>query len=338
MSGGVDSTAAALMLRQEYSITGFFMNVGQPDFLQQAEKVKELTSHIGIDLQIIDLRNEFKKRVLDYFSSAYFSGRTPNPCIICNREIKFGLFMDAIMKHGFSKVATGHYARVSIIDGEPALREGIDSRKDQSYFLASLSPQQLNRVVFPLGSLKKQEVYDFVRDKGYGFSKEKESQDVCFLKGSNTKEFLENLCDTPPKEGPILTTHGERVGTHSGLFRYTIGQRRGLGIPDATPWYVCRIDAATNSLIVGKQEALFADSLTVHAPHWLCSKRLQQGDHCRVRIRYNHPGSTAVISRMGTDSFGLLFDEPQRAIAPGQFAVLYRADRVVCSGEIDSKA
>lgn len=334
MSGGVDSTAAALILKQQYDITGFFMNLGQPDFLQQADRVKHLADAIGIDLQVIDLQDSFKDRVLDYFSSCYFSGRTPNPCIVCNREIKFGMFMDAIRQRGFSKVATGHYARVQVIDGEAALLEGIDGRKDQSYFLAGLLRDQLERVVFPLGSLLKKDIYEFVSAQGFSFSQEKESQDVCFLKGTGTTEYLEKLLTTEPEKGPIETTSGKHIGIHSGLFRYTIGQRRGLGLPDATPWYVCRIDAERNTLVVGKREELLAGSLKVLSPHWLISKHLQDGERCRVRIRYNHPGSTARIEKTGRDSFRLHFDEPQRAIAPGQFAVLYKNDRVVCSAEI----
>ena len=245
--------------------------------------------------------------------------------------------MDQIMQCGFSRAATGHYARIQIIDGEPALLEGIDTGKDQSYFLAGLHPGQLERVMFPLGSFLKHEVYELVTARGFTFSKEKESQDVCFLKGTDTGEFLEKLNDTGSGKGPITTTSGERIGTHSGLFHYTIGQRRGLGIPDTTPWYICRIDASSNTIVVGKQEELFAESLTVKSPHWLISKHLQDGERCRVRIRYNHPGSAARIESTGSCSFRLLFDEPQRAIAPGQFAVLYKADRVICSAEISSE-
>jgi len=334
MSGGVDSTAAALLLKKQYQIRGFFMNLGQPDFTVQKKRVTEVAERIGIELQIIDVKEAFKKKVLDYFCASYFSGKTPNPCVICNREIKFGLFMDAIMATGVNLVATGHYARIESRGNEKQLLTGLDPKKDQSYFLSRLTQEQLQRIVFPLGSMLKDDIYNYVESHGFLDFRGCESQDVCFLKDKNIAAFLENCSTDEAEFGPIKTMAGKVIGRHQGLHRYTIGQRRGLGLPDTTPWYVCRIDVKENTLFVGKEAELSSSTITARSPHWLNEDLPQNGKSYTVRIRYSHPGVRALYHCTSNDSFALTFEQPQRAIAPGQYAVLYEADRVVGSGEI----
>ena len=334
LSGGVDSTAAALLLKRSHEVVAFFMDIGQPDFIEQKQRVEEISSRIGIDIQVIDLKERFKTYVVDYFTSSYFAGKTPNPCMICNREIKFGLFMDAIADTGMAHIATGHYARTEIIDDEVALLKGKDTKKDQSYFLSRLDRNQLSRIVFPLGSMHKKEIYSFVENQGFSCFRGKESQDICFLANSDVASFLEQERDRPPQKGVIMTTDGKDIGHHNGLFHYTIGQRRGLGLPDTTPWYVCGLNPKENILIVGKQKDLFAREISVISPHWLQKKIPENGQKHLVRLRYSHAGAIAAIKHSDNNSFKLFFNEPQRAIAPGQFAVLYENDRVIGSGEI----
>lgn len=337
MSGGVDSTAVALLLKDKYEVQGFFMNLDQPDFEQQKNRLEHLAEGIGIPLQVIDLKRQFKKLVLDYFSNSYFQGKTPNPCMICNREIKFGLFMDAILSAGMDRVATGHYARIDHRADEYFLHTGADFKKDQSYFLSRLTQQQLSRALFPLGSMTKSDIYRFVERKGYTDFRGRESQDICFLKGKKVGSFLENYDKPSVLPGPVISATGAVLGQHKGLYRYTIGQRRGLGLADLSPWYVCAIDHLNNTLVVGKDKDLFTPTLFACSAHWLNRAKPEDNRKYTVRIRYSHPGTSARFTFISKNSFKLSFDEPQRAVAPGQYAVLYDGDRVVGSGEIVSE-
>lgn len=336
MSGGVDSTAVALLLKDRLDVQGFFMNLGQPDFETQKHRVERLAGSMGVPLRVIDLRKQFKILVTDYFTSSYFKGKTPNPCMVCNREIKFGLFMQTILSTGMARMATGHYARIDQQADEFTLREGVDGSKDQSYFLARLTQQQLSQILFPLGSMTKRDIYDYVESRGYDDFRGLESQDVCFLKNSSVASFLESNATHSTMSGPIMSTGGAHLGRHIGLHRYTIGQRRGLGLPDSTPWYVCTIDYHNNTLVVGKQQELLANRLSARSAHWLTRSTPLPGDTYRVKIRYSHPGASARFTSVTKDTFTLEFNEPQRSIAPGQYAVLYDGDRVIGSGEIVS--
>ncbi len=208
MSGGVDSTSCALILQKEYDVSGFFMELAQADIEKQKRQVRDMADRLGIDLIIIDLRRKFQQKVLDYFTDSYFSGRTPNPCMICNRKIKFGLFMDEIIKAGMDLVATGHYARVQELNGLFRLYKGVDPTKDQSYFLARLSQHQLSRILFPLGEQKKEETYNFIEKKGFSHFRGLESQDVCFLNDTKVGDFLETINKDGPRDGAIVTEDG----------------------------------------------------------------------------------------------------------------------------------
>ena len=334
MSGGVDSTATALILREQHNIEGFFMRLAQPNFEFQKERVEKLAERLSIKLHIIDLREQFSKQVLDYFSGAYFGGTTPNPCVVCNREIKFGLFQEAILAADMDSMATGHYARIVRDDNGYHLLDGIDPLKNQSYFLSRLTQQQLSKVLFPLGAKHKSETYEFVKSHGFTHFEGQESQDICFLGNESVGNFLESRYPEKIVKGPIISTEGKMVGEHDGLFRYTIGQRRGLGIPDATPWYVTGIDAANNTLIVGKAEDLFSTEIKVIDLHWLTGKVPDLDKHYSVRIRYSHKGSPAKIEQQEESRGRILFEDQQRAVTPGQFAVIYDGEEVLGSGII----
>ncbi len=334
LSGGVDSTATALLLREHYRVQGFFMQLAQPDFAAQKAQVEEIAGKLAIPLQTIDLRQQFEQKVLDYFTTNYHHGLTPNPCVICNREIKFGLFMDAILGTGMEKMATGHYARIVKTDKTYHLHCGSDPKKDQSYFLSRLNQQQLARVIFPLGLQSKEETYRFVKDNGFNNFHGQESQDVCFLENSRIGDFLENRLAGTENTGPIVSTSGKVLGMHKGLFRYTIGQRKGLGISSETPLYVVGLDAAGNRVIVGKNEELFKKQIRVQNLHWLAEHEPDLTVEYTVRIRYSHRGAKAMVVVRPQGCGEISFHEPQRAVTPGQFAVIYHDTELLGSGII----
>ncbi len=334
MSGGVDSTSCALLLQKEYDVSGFFMELAQPDIEKQKKRVRETAHRIGIPLTIINLQGKFQKKVLDYFTSSYDSGLTPNPCMVCNREIKFGLFMDEIMQHGMDCIATGHYARVLQKDDGFHLHTGIDPTKDQSYFLARLTQKQLSRVIFPLGSQTKETTYRYIEKQGFDSFRGQESQDVCFYDSNKIADYLQQNLSDCDRQGEIVTANGKVLGLHSGLFRYTIGQRRGLGISDTTPWYVIRLDGKKNQVVVGKNDALFNKEITLKQLNWISTTEPDFSCEYTVRIRYSHRGSTAILKKIGEDMCQIRFSEQQRAITPGQFGVIYQDDEVIGSGVI----
>lgn len=334
MSGGVDSTASALLLREHHQVTGFFMQLAQPDFAAQKARVTAIAQKLGISLQIIDLQQDFQQRVLDYFSESYFQGLTPNPCVVCNREIKFGLFMETILAAGMDKMATGHYAKIDRSGGIYHLYSGDDPKKDQSYFLSRLTQQQLARVLFPLGEQKKEDTYHFVKQHGFDDFQGLESQDVCFLENRLIGDFLEQGAKDTPAAGPIVSTSGQVLGRHRGLFRYTIGQRKGLGISSDGPLYVVGLDADGNRVIVGKNEELFKKQIKIQNIHWLADNCPDLSRNYTVRIRYSHKGAGAKLTVDDNGCGEIFFTEAQRAITPGQFAVIYQDTELLGSGII----
>ncbi len=333
MSGGIDSTCCALMLKEHHDITGYFMHLKQPDISHQIEQVQNIADRLKVELKIIDLQDQFEEKVLRYFSDSYHHGVTPNPCIVCNREIKFGLFMDTILATGMDLVATGHYAQIVVKDNTYHLLQGKDHRKDQSYFLSRLTQNQLGRSLFPLGQKTKQEMYSFAEASGFTNFRGQESQDVCFLGQEKIGNFLQEHLSHSSEVGPILNVDGQLLGEHSGLFRYTIGQRRGLGISDTTPYYVVKLDPSNNTLIVGKDKDLFQTTITVHSLHWILDPPKQEEDYL-VRIRYSHKGSSAKLVKLSNNKYSITFSSPQRSITPGQFAVIYKDSEVIGSGII----
>jgi len=334
MSGGVVSTACALLLRDHYQVEGFFMHLAQPGFAAQEERVQSIAVRLGIPLHVIDLRLPFAEKVLDYFSDSYFKGLTPNPCVICNREIKFGLFMDAMLSFGMTAMATGHYAKILKTGNIHRLYMGLDPKKDQSYFLSRLTQEQLARIIMPLGERTKESTYRFVEEHGFDDFHGLESQDVCFLSNNEIGNFLEDRAPAGIAGGPILSTTGKHLGRHRGLFRYTIGQRRGLGISSEAPLYVVGLDALTNAVIVGSNQDLLKDRILAEKFHWLAGTAPDTDKRYTVRIRYSHSGSMAQLALQDDGAGEIFFAEPQRAITPGQFAVVYDDTELLGSGII----
>jgi len=334
MSGGVDSSVTAALLKQKgFTVSGVFMLLAQQDAEEQAAGVKGIADFLEIPFSTLDLTADFKVEVLDYFTNSYLQGRTPNPCVVCNRRIKFGKLLEYALARGMDYLATGHYARtITGADGVTRLLRGADPRKDQSYFLCGLSQQQLSKVLFPLAGISKPEVYKLAAELGLAGRHGSESQDICFMAGRSLKDYFAERLPVAQK-GDFITQTGEIKGRHRGIHHYTVGQRRGLGLPDATPFYVTGLDADSNQVIIGKEQDLWHSKLKVTAINWLTGQVPALPAEFMVKIRYRHNGAPAIISR---EDNGLLieFKEPQRAITPGQFAALYLGDEVVGGGEI----
>jgi tRNA-specific 2-thiouridylase len=336
MSGGVDSSVTATLLKNMgHAVHGFFMALAQPDLDQQVERVKKVAEHLDIPITIVDLADEFKQTVLDYFTRSYFKGKTPNPCVVCNPKIKFGRLLEEILSAGCDLMATGHYARITRDQkGACHLLKGKDPKKDQSYFLHRLTQQQLARILMPLGEHTKENVYKMAKELGISGVHGAESQDVCFLKGQDLNSFMAQFTAADNGSGFILTLDGNVLGSHQGIHGYTVGQRKGLGIPDATPYYVLALDPVKNEVVVGKKEDLWKKQLAVKNVNWIAGKEPGLPRDFLTKIRYRHDGASATIGLPEKEIYTVRFPEPQLAVTPGQFAVFYERDEVIGGGEI----
>lgn len=331
MSGGVDSTVAAILLRERgFQVHGFFMMLPLPNQEHQERRVRALAERLALPLSLVDLRPHFTDTVIRAFVESYRRGLTPNPCILCNQVIKFGMLTDHMRRSGMDRIATGHYARIRISDGQPFLARAVDQGKDQSYFLARLSAAQIADCHFPLGEWTKEQTYRKASALGLSFAGE-ESQDVCFLQ-AGLPEFLAEQ-GLGEQAGDVVDRHGRLLGRHQGSWRYTIGQRRGLGLPDATPWYVIALDGQANRVVVGKNEDLQQVGCTIRDLRWMGEPPVLPWRGL-VQLRSRHRPCEAVVDAEGPDHGRIVFDQPQRAITPGQYAVFYLDDRVVGSAVI----
>ncbi len=349
MSGGVDSSIASYILKKKgFNVVGLHMNHLSyihrqlPDLYENnkqdaGESLEAWCKKIDIPLIEVDLSKEFMADIVRPFISDYIEGRTPNPCLICNKKIKFGYLLDVAISIGASYIATGHYVRKYYFKdtGRYHLHCGIDKGKDQSYFLSRLNQQELKHALFPLGTYRKVQVYKIADEIGYPALAIKESQEVCFLPKGSYHRLIERLCGNfVTKTGPIVDVSGRRLGRHKGLYRYTIGQRRGLGIRMGKPYYVVGIDIDRNSLIVGPEGALNKRSFKIKDPNWIPKGPPSKKFKAFVKIRYRHMGASATILNKDK-TWRVVFDDPQRAITPGQAAVFYLNNCVLGSGWIE---
>ncbi|OPZ90084.1 MAG: tRNA-specific 2-thiouridylase MnmA [candidate division TA06 bacterium ADurb.Bin417] len=338
MSGGVDSSVAAAILKEAgWRVAGFTLRL--QDTPAAAEAVADavaVADRLGISHRVLDLRPAFQARVLDPFFAAYLGGATPNPCTVCNPEIKFGIFLEKALRLDFEKVASGHYARIESRRGSFFLRKGIDPERDQSYFLYRLRPESLGRLLFPLGRLTKDEVRRRAAALGLPNSGKADSQELCFTAGSGYADLIARRFPGAARPGPIYELDGRRLGEHRGIINYTVGQRSGLGISASRPWYVVRIDPVKNALFLGPRPAAYRTRVSVSGVNWIQPPR-QPVFRARARIRYRSPEAGVRVECEG-DRFQVVFDRPQFAPAPGQSLVLFRGQRVLGGGVIEFEA
>ena len=347
MSGGVDSSVtAALLKRDGYEVMGVTMRLSEPiedrasksccpqDSFEDARRVAEV---IGIPHYVADFRELFRRRVVDNFLTTYAEGRTPNPCIECNRHIKFGAFLRRATELGADYIATGHYARITAdSDGQYRLRMGKDRRKDQSYVLYTLPIESLAHILLPLGEYEKTATREMAEEMHLPVAKKPDSQEICFIPKSGYREFLRQNMPESLQCGDIVDTKGNVLGRHEGVPLYTIGQRRGLGIAADYPLYVAGLDIEKNRVIVGGNDDVFAEELTAKDWNWLdASCRYKETIRCTAKIRYQHKAAECVAVQRNNGIVQVRFDAPQRAITPGQAVVLYDGDVVLGGGIIE---
>ncbi|MEM7820551.1 MAG: tRNA 2-thiouridine(34) synthase MnmA [Candidatus Aenigmatarchaeota archaeon] len=330
LSGGIDrSTAAHLLLQQGHEVKGFYLKLFKESNPTRAQLVAE---RLKIELEVVDFTKEFETVVINHFLSTYLSGATPNPCIICNPQIKFGQLFDVAKSQGFSTFATGHYARLVCDEhGKFHLLRALSSKKDQSYFLYGIPKYRLKNISFPMGDMTKDEAKKIVERENIPASSG-ESQDVCFLVGGNYREFLKQKVKDLPKEGEIVDVFGRHRGKHSGFFNYTVGQRHGLGIRARYPLYVVRIEAENNRIIVGRERDLYKDKIVVGDLNIL--EDVNESFTALVQIRASLAPELADVRIAGSKAF-VDFKSPVRAPTPGQAAVFYKDDMVLGGGCIE---
>lgn len=351
MSGGVDSSVAAALLKEQgYNVMGLSMKTTPCEMeeerterynsccsLRHLQDARYVAHRLGIPYQLLDFHKEFQTLVIDDFLDQYNRGRTPSPCVVCNEKVKFDLFFRRVREFGAEYVATGHYAKVEYNpkSGRYILRRPKDLNRDQTYFLYGLTQEQLSRAIFPLADYTKSEVREIARKIGLKVADKPDSQELCFVTDKDYRDFLAKRASDHIKPGPIVDRAGNVLGEHRGIQFYTIGQRKGLGIALGKPKYVIALNAETNSVVVGDNEDLFSKSLRVQNANFISIPTLTEPMSVIVKIRHVHAGSKATIVPGSQDrEVEVIFDEPQRAITPGQSAVFYDGDIVVGGGVI----
>ncbi|MCX6784538.1 MAG: tRNA 2-thiouridine(34) synthase MnmA [Candidatus Komeilibacteria bacterium] len=346
MSGGVDSSVSAKLLQnQGYAVQGIYMRNWTEEFEKNGQIIcpqktdeadaRQVAAQIGIPFSVVNFEKEYAQNVLDYLFSEYAVGRTPNPDILCNREIKFKIFLEKALSLGADLVATGHYVRnrLNLTTGLWELLKGVDPNKDQSYFLATITQKQLSQALFPVGEYHKPKVREIAKQNGLIVHAKADSQGLCFVGEVRIKHFLQTKL--APKTGDIMTVEGKKVGEHDGVWYYTIGQRRGFGYGGGSqlPYYVVGKDLEKNILYVAEgpnHPALFKNELTASNLHWISGLTPKLGQTIQAKIRYRQTDQNCVITEMAGDQAKVIFTEPQRAITPGQFIVFYQEE--VCLG------
>jgi tRNA-specific 2-thiouridylase len=360
MSGGVDSSAAAAILKEQgHEVVGFTMQLwnqrrgltvdedGEPmpsrccslDDVYDARRVAE---ELGFPFYVLNLEREFERDVVEPFVRSYLEGETPIPCVACNSRLKFASLDRTALSVGCEKVATGHYARVRYDEdaNRYKLLRGRDARKDQSYFLWELTQEQLSRSLFPLGEMSKDEAREAARRHGLGVAEKRESQEICFVPDGDYAGFIERYLEAEgregevPARGEIVDTERRIVGTHDGVHRYTTGQRRGIGVSRQLPLYVVRVEPETNRVVVGDAKELLSAEFNAAGVNWIAFDEPSEALRADVRVRYRHKESSATITPLGQGRVCVRFDEPQRAVTPGQSTVFYRGEEVLGGGWI----
>jgi len=347
MSGGVDSSLTACLLKEAgYEVIGATMRIWKESEGRKSlqgccgatdvEDARRVAQQIGIPFYVMNLEEEFEKEVIHYFCEEYGRGRTPNPCIRCNEKVKFGSLLKKALGLEADFFSTGHYARLIFDErlGRYLLKKGVDRRKDQSYVLFSLTQEQFRHTLFPLGEHRKEEVRNKAFQLGLRVHDKPDSQEVCFIHEASYHSFLSGRLKETIEPGPMIDEKGNILGQHKGIPFYTIGQRRGLGLAKGKPLYVIGIDREKNAIVVGGGEEVYRDTFLVDSVNWITSEGVVPSLPAQVKIRYNHPGSEALLFPRGEDKVEVKFKSPQKAITPGQAAVFYDGETVLGGGWI----
>jgi len=350
MSGGVDSSVAALLtIERGYDCIGCTMRLYENDIigedlfgtccsLNDTQDAKNVCDKIGIPYRIYHYEAEFREKVIEPFICSYENGETPNPCIRCNRYLKFDSLYNKAKELGYDYIVTGHYARIEERDGKYYLLKAKDLNKDQSYVLYDLTQEQLSHTLFPLGEYTKDEVRKIAEDKDFVTSHKSESQDICFVPDGDYASMIKRYRDKEYKKGDFVDGNGNVLGRHEGIINYTIGQRRGLGIASDRRLYVKQLDVKNNRVILGDDDELFEKELFVRDFHWITGDIPTEPTRCSAKIRYRHKEQPATLYVLEDNKAKIIFDEPQRAITAGQSAVIYDGDIVLGGGIITNKS
>ncbi len=335
MSGGVDSSVCAALLKEKgFTVGGVTLNLNDSFDLSNIQDAKAVCDKLGLEHITAELKSDFKAFVIDNFIDEYIKGNTPNPCIVCNKYIKFGKMLEIAKANGYDKIATGHYAQIKCENGRYLLCKAEDKTKDQTYVLYCLSQEQLSCAEFPLGSLSKAQVREIAESKNLVSARKKDSQDICFVPDGDYASFIEKTANFVSQTGDYINMQGEKLGEHKGVIHYTIGQRKGLGIALGKPAFVISKDAETNKVVLGDEEFLFYKKVLVKNVNFIPFDTLENEMEVTAKLRYSQREQKAVIKPLENGEVLIEFSEPQRAPSSGQAAVFYDGDIVVGGGTI----
>ncbi|MEE0809450.1 tRNA 2-thiouridine(34) synthase MnmA [Blautia sp.] len=348
LSGGVDSSVAAYLLKEQgYDVIGVTMQIWQEEDsctveenggccgLSAVEDARRVAQKLDIPYYVMNFRKEFQEQVIDYFTREYLEGRTPNPCIACNRYVKWESLLKRSLEIGADYIATGHYARVEQLpNGRYAIRNSVTAKKDQTYALYNLTQEQLARTLMPVGAYTKEEIRKIAEEAGLPVAHKKDSQEICFVPDNDYAGFIKNSTGKTIPKGNFVQADGKVLGEHQGIIHYTIGQRKGLNLSMGHPVFVTKIRPDTNEVVIGENEDLFINTLLCDRVNFMAIEGLEGEVRLKAKIRYNHPGAECVISPAEDGKVRVTFDQPQRAITPGQAVVFYQGEYVAGGGII----
>ena len=349
MSGGVDSSVAAYLLKEQgYDVIGVTMQIWQDEEskiqeenggccgLSAVDDARKVAAQIGIPYYVMNFKKDFQEKVIDYFVDEYLHGRTPNPCIACNRYVKWESLLTRSMEIGADYIATGHYARVEQLpNGRYAIRHSATWSKDQTYALYNLTQDQLRRTLMPVGEYEKDQIREIAKEIGLQIANKPDSQDICFVSDDDYASFIEEESDQKIPEGNFVTPDGKILGRHKGIIHYTIGQRKGLGIAMGHPVFVTEIRPEANEVVIGEAEDVMTDHLTCGHINYMSIPDLTEERRIFAKIRYSHPGEWCRIRKAGEDRIFCEFEKPVRAVTPGQAVVFYDGEYVLGGGSIE---
>ena len=348
MSGGVDSSVAAMLLRQQgYDVVGVTMQIWQDEAeevqqenggccgLSAVDDARRVAETIGIPYYVMNFKDDFRKNVMDYFADSYLKGQTPNPCIACNRYVKWEALLERSLQIGADYIATGHYARIEKLpNGRYAIKKSVTAEKDQTYALYNLTQDQLSHTLMPVGNYHKDEIRDMAEKLGLPVASKPDSQDICFVPNGDYASFIEEYTGKTVPEGNFVTPDGKILGRHKGIIHYTVGQRKGLGISLGERAFVTEIRPQTNEVVIGNRAQACQTVLRANHLNFMAREDIQEEDHVFAKIRYNHKGAYCHVKRTGEEEISCTFEEPQHAITPGQAVVLYEDGYVLGGGTI----